>query len=49
VFLWVERFEKEDWFESKVCVIFFKGFESDGGVNLRVNFVKVCVRFEWCV
>jgi len=27
---------------------FFYGFGSDSGVDLRVIFVKVCKRFDWC-
>ena len=35
-------------FEDEVCVVFFKGIGGDNGVDLRVNFVRVCVGFEWC-
>jgi len=33
-------------FKGEVCVVFFKGFGGDRRVDLRVNFVKICVGFE---
>jgi len=33
-------------FKGKVCLVFFKGFEDNSGVDLRINFVKICVEFE---
>jgi len=33
-------------FEGQVYVIFFNEFRGDSRVNLRVNFVEVCVQFD---
>jgi len=35
-------------FESEVYVVFVKRFGDNGRMDLRINFVKVCVEFEWC-
>jgi len=50
VFFWAEGFEGDDLFEwiwgVKFILYFFKGFGGASEVDLRVNFVKVCVRFD---
>jgi len=33
-------------FESEIYVVFFKEFGGNSRVNLKVNFVKFCVRFD---
>ena len=46
------------WFEGEmidlgrlkgdIYVVFFYGFESDSGVDLRIIFVKICEEFNCC-
>lgn len=35
-------------FEDGVCVIYFKRFGGNIEIYLKINFVKVYVKFEWC-
>jgi len=36
------------WLEGDIYVVLFYGFGGDIGVDLRVIFVKICERFDWC-
>jgi len=35
-------------FEGEDYVVLFKGFGSDSGMNLRINFLKICEIFDRC-
>jgi len=53
VFLWGDELREREmidlgWLEGDIYVVFFYGFVSDSGVDLKVIFVEVCKRFDWC-